>query len=81
MLLFQYIHIWSYSTWWKKHFCRYFLQDFITEEILKCQINDCFKINGKQTMQMPKKSISVRLKNYERKIKWPFMIYTDFESI
>ena len=30
---------------------------------------------------MPKKSISVRLKNYERKIKWPFMIYTDFESI
>ena len=65
----------------KKHFCRYSLQDFSTEEILKCHINDCFKINGKQTMQMPKESISVRLKNYERKIRWRFMIYADFESI
>ena len=26
----------------KKNFCRYCLQAFSAEEILKCQINDCF---------------------------------------
>ena len=31
----------------RKHFYRYCLQAFSTEEILK-HINDCFKINGKQ---------------------------------
>ena len=38
----------------KKHFCRYCLQAFSTEEILK-HIKDCFKINGKQKIIMPKK--------------------------
>ena len=32
----------------RKHFCRYCLQAVSTEEVLKCHINDCFKINGKQ---------------------------------
>ena len=63
----------------RKHFCRYFLQVFSTKEILKSQINDCFKINGKQ--MMTKKSEYLRFKNYERKIKSPFMIYADSESI
>ena len=31
--------------------------------------------------KMPKKGEYVRFKNYERKIKPPFMIYRDFESI
>ena len=39
----------------RKHFCRYCLHAFITEEILKRHIKDCFKINGKQTIKMPKK--------------------------
>ena len=30
----------------RKHFCRYFLQVFITEELLKSHIKDCFEING-----------------------------------
>ena len=30
---------------------------------------------------MPKKGEFVKFKNYERKIKSPFMIYADFESI
>ena len=29
----------------RKHFCYYCLQTFSTKEILKCHINDCFKIN------------------------------------
>ena len=39
----------------KKHFCRYCLQAFSTKEILKRHIKDCFKINGKQRIIMPKK--------------------------
>ena len=31
----------------RKHFCRYCLQAFSTEEILKCHVKDCFNINGK----------------------------------
>ena len=44
-------------------------------------MNDCFKIKCKQIIQMPKEGESVKFKYYERKIKSPFMIYTDFESI
>ena len=39
----------------RKHFCRYCLHAFITEEILKRHIKDCFKINGKQTIKMSRK--------------------------
>ena len=65
----------------KKHSYRYCLQTFSTEKILKLQINDCFKINSKQIIQMPKEGEYVKFKNYERKVKSPFMIYVDFESI
>ena len=65
----------------RKHFCGYCLHAFITEEILKIHITDCFKINGKQTIKMPKKGKYVKLKDFKRKIKSLFMIYADFESI
>ena len=32
----------------RKHFCRYCLQAFSTEEILKYHIKDCFRTNGKK---------------------------------
>ena len=64
----------------RKHCCRYCLNAFITEEILKRHIKDCFKINGKQTIKMPKKGKYVKFKNFERKIKSPFIIFADFES-
>ena len=32
-------------------------------------------------IRMPKNSAYVKLKHFERKIKSPFMIYADFESI
>ena len=65
----------------KTDFCHYFLHAFITKRILKRHIRDCFKINGNQTIKMPKKDESVKLKNFERKIKTPFKIYADFEII
>ena len=63
----------------KKHFCCYCLQASSTEEISKCHIKDCFTKDGKQKAVMPKKGKYVKFKNYERKIKSPFIIYTDFE--
>ena len=57
------------------------LQAFSTEEILKRDIKDCFKINDMQRIMMPKKDEYVKFRNYERKIKSLFIIYADFESI
>ena len=65
----------------EKNFCHYCLHAFITEEILKRHIKDCFKINAKQITIMPKKGEYATLKNYERKVKSPLIIYADFESI
>ena len=62
----------------KKHFCRYCLHAFIPEEISKCHIKDCFKINSKQTIKMPEKGEYVKFKSFERTVKLPFMIFADF---
>ena len=40
----------------EKIFCRYCLQAFSTEEILKSHIKDCFKVNGKKRIIIPKKA-------------------------
>ena len=66
---------------WKKTFLVLALHAFITEEILKHHIKDYFKINGKQTINMLKKGEYVKFINSERKIKSPFMIYSNFESV
>ena len=63
------------------HFCRSFLQAFITEEISKPHVKDCFKINSKQRIKFPKISEHVKFKNCKRKIKLPFIIYAGFENI
>ena len=65
----------------RKYCCCYCLQPFSTEEVLKCHIKDCFKLNSKQNVIMPKKGEYVRLKNYKRKIKSSLIMNADFESI
>ena len=65
----------------RKHFCHYCLKTFRTAEKLNYHIKDCFKFNDKQIIKMPKWGEYVKFKNFERKIKWPFMIFADFESI
>ena len=65
----------------RQHFCHYCLHAFITEKILKRHIKDCFKINDKQKIKMSRKSEYIKFKNFERKMKSPFMTYADFESI
>ena len=39
----------------RKHFFLYCLQALTTAEILKCHIKDCFKVNSKQRIKMPKR--------------------------
>ena len=39
---------------YKKHFCMYCLQCFSSERILANHVNNCLKINGAQTINMPK---------------------------
>ena len=41
----------------KKHFWHYCFQAFSTEEILNLHMKDCFKINGKRRIIMPKKGM------------------------
>ena len=66
----------------RTHFCCYCLQAFSTEEILKFHANECFRINWKQMIKMPKKGEYVRLKSYKSRIKSPFiMIFVACESI
>ena len=65
----------------KKYFCRFYSESFSAKEIFQHHIKDCFKINGKQRIITPKKRKYTKLKNYKRKIKSPFIIYADFESI
>ena len=50
----------------RKHFCRYCLEAFSTEEILKSHIKDCFKIDDKQRILMPKKDEYIKFKNHEK---------------
>ena len=81
---FQQMHVWWFITSWHCLNCRYCLHclhAFITEEKVKHHIKDCFRINGEQTIKMPKKDKYVKFKNFERKIKSSFMIYGDVESI
>ena len=53
-----YFHAWPYFHRGRKHFCRYCLQAFTAE--------DCFKINDKQRIIMPKSGEFVKFKNYEK---------------
>ena len=46
----------------KKHFCPYCLQAFSTEKTLKRHIKDCFKINDKEKIIMPKKANMLKSK-------------------
>ena len=55
------------STIEKNHFRCYCLWAFNPEEILKCHIKDCFKINGQQKIIIPKKGKYVQFNNFEEK--------------
>ena len=65
----------------RKQFLCYCLKAFSAKQMLKSHIKNIFKINGKETIILPKKGIFVKFKNYERKMTSSFLMYADFESI
>ena len=65
----------------KKTFFLLLFTFFHCRKILNYHIKENFKINIKQVVKMSKKSKYVNFKSFQRKIKSPFMIYADFESI
>ena len=54
---------------------------FTSVQYRKCHIKDFFKSNGNQRIIIPEKDKYVKFRNYGRRIKSPFTIYADFESI
>ena len=54
----------DFNTFMYDLFAVIFVQVSGTEEILKSDIKDCFKINGKQRIQMPKKGEYLRFKSF-----------------
>ena len=66
----------------RKHFCMYWLQCFSSENISKKHANNCFIINGKQAINMPKEGENIlKLNNFHKQQVVPFAIYADLEAI
>ena len=60
----------------KKWFCKSCLQCFSSENVLIKHKEDCFSINGKQSIK-PEKG-TIEFKNYSKQIPVPLKIYADF---
>ena len=66
----------------RKHFCMYCLQYFSSESILAKHTNNCLTINGKQAINIPKKSENIlKFNNFHKHLAVPFVICADFEAI
>ena len=63
----------------KKYFYKCCLQCFSSEEVLIEHKENCFIINGKQSVKL--KSGPISFNNYFKQIPVPFKIYADFECL
>ena len=68
VLIVEFIYDYTIDRRRKHFFFLLLLASFRTTDVLKYNIDDCFKINGKQKIRMPMKGEYVKFKNYERKI-------------
>ena len=53
----------------------------VQKKTLESHIKDCSKINSKQRIIMPKKGEFIKFEYHERKIKFSFITFADFERI
>jgi len=66
----------------KKQFCRYCLQCFSTDVVLKSHTPNCIAVNGVQAVKMPKSDKNMlKYTNFHKQLDVPFVIYADFEAI
>ena len=61
----------------KKWFRKSCLQCFSSENVLTKHKEDCFSINGKQSVKL--ENGIIEFENYSKQIPVPFKIYADFE--
>ena len=64
-----------------KEFCMHCLQAFSTKEVLAKHKENCFRINGKQGIQMPKKGSKVQFQDHHGQMLVLFFVYADFKAI
>ena len=64
-----------------KEFCMHCLQAFSTKEVLAKHKQNCFRINGKQGIQMPKKGSKVQFQDHHGQMLVLFFVYADFKAI
>ena len=63
----------------KKYFCKFCLQCFSSENVLKEHKKDCLLINKGQNVKLEKGFIE--FKNFNNQVPVPFKIYADFDCL
>ena len=64
----------------KRYFCKYCDNSFQSEESLQTHMEYCSNHKAVK-VRMPKKGAMLGFKNYNRKMRVPFVVYADFESL
>ena len=63
----------------RKHFCKYCLQCFNSEDVLNNHKTNCMVINGQQAINVPEKDNNIlKFTNFHKQMPVPFVIYADF---
>ena len=63
----------------KRYFCKYCCNSFPTEKSLRKHLEYCSKHKA-VAVKMPKRGTMLSFKNYNRKMRVPFVVYADFEA-
>ena len=65
----------------KKFFCKYCIQHFASELILKKHMEDCIVLTKCQSIEMPVEGETTKFRSFRETVKIPFVIYADLESL
>jgi hypothetical protein len=63
------------------HFCYFCLQAFRNKKLLNNHMNKCKKIKPQRVILPEENENILRFKEYNQQIKFPFVIYADFETL
>jgi len=65
----------------KKHFCKWCINHFTTEKMLKEHMENCIVINKVQKSVYPTEGSKVKFSDIKNMIACPFVIYADIEAL
>ena len=61
----------------QKVFCKYCIQHFASELILKKHMEDCIVLTECQSIEMPAEGETTKFRSFRETVKIPFVIYAD----